>query len=126
LAKKECFRRLRQRFCGCFAARSWGETCTGRIAHRAIRLEWGETSMDISPHVHGAKRLWRIAHGAKCLVWGKTSMGRTVNGAKRLLITVLSVYRNVYDNTMQSAADSLVSCTQNKNNGMMINANYKN
>ena len=41
----------------------------------------GEWSQDVSPHFHGAKRLWDIAHGANCPVRGGTSMGRTVNGA---------------------------------------------
>ena len=38
---------------------------------------YGNATVDVSPHVHGAKRLWTNS------LWGEMSMGRNVHGANR-------------------------------------------
>jgi len=66
----------------------------GQFAHRRFAPQmWGETSIDVLPHVHGAKHLcanrlwgeissvgWNVHEANR--TWGKTSMGRTAVGQK--------------------------------------------
>jgi len=51
----------------------------------AIRLVWGETSMDVSPHVGpwGEKSMGESTMGQNVYSAGETSMGRHDRGAKR-------------------------------------------
>jgi len=58
---------------------------TEPIAHGAIRLVWGETSMDVSPHVGpwGEKSMGESTMGQNVYSAGETSMGRHDRGAKR-------------------------------------------
>jgi len=62
-----------------------GRNVYGRIAHGAKCLVQGETSMDLSPHVHAAKRLWaNHPWGEMFIREAKTYMGELSVGRKVL------------------------------------------